>query len=613
MADTIEEVNKQIAEIENLIQEFSGLISPISGKQKDIELDLQELKKAFDLKYQEFNEAYKLLSAEKRDLELKLNVEKNQLQKLSAEKARLIALQAAAERAEALEKEILPLLDTLPAWSKAKQHQREDVLFSIGVYKAGLKGIINANDMGLGKTYETIVTDYAISNEFYLEHGRLPLTIYLTKKSLVKSSAKELAFWNPDKKIVPIVGANSAGREALIEMALSANAMIVTNYESLGSSKLLLNTPWDFVYIDEVHRLKGGAVVSKPTQLWLNAKQVCDKAKFPIFMSGTPIENHPREMWAYLHIFNPVLFPTLRQFEREYCVSYGDSKVDFEKLIKVMGNQTIRRRKDEVGIDLPDLSYIMHEVELSGEQAKLYSMMRDQFFIWLDEQGDKSLNATSILTQLSRLRQLVLLPSGIKFEDDSGTQVRIQCNESAKLDEAQDIIEEIVGSGEQVVIFSSQYIEPLHELKRRLELSPLTNKNNLPVRVEVLTGDNSWNMGDLENRFQQGETDVLCINMQSGAEGLNLQKNPDRWPGGAYQSIFLDQWWTPTKNRQCRDRIYREGQTHAVSIHILHAANTVDEFVSEKLAEKTAMIDGIMESSELRKGSDWRNYLSELI
>ncbi len=611
----IQEVNEKIEAIEALIKQLNESIAPISGQQKGIQLDLEELKKAFELKYQEFNEAYQQLSKAKRQLEFDLNKNKNELQKLAAEKARLIAMSAAKERAEALELKLLPLLESLETWVKMKVHQREDILFTLGVYESNLPGILNCNDMGLGKTAETAISDFVMSHNFYRDNERLPLTIYLTKKSLVKSSAKEINKWNPDRKIVTIVGANSDTREMLIELAIANNAMIVANYESLGSSKLLKETPWDFVYVDEVHRLKGGATVGRPTQIWANTKYICKNAKFRIFMTGTPIENHPKEMWAYLNIFSEEKFPSLRQFEREFCVSTGtNGKIDPEKLIKVMRNQTIRRTKEEVGIDLPDLSYIYHEIELTGEQEKLYQMMKKQFFIWLDDNAEKSMNAGSIITQLSYLRQLVLLPAGLQYETETGLKKRLDCQESAKLDEAIEIITEIVESGEQVVIFSAQFIEPLKELKRRLDGSNILRlSDGEPVKTEVLTGDNSKDMGDLENRFQQRETDVLCINMQSGAEGLNLQKNPDYWPGGAYQSIFLDQWWTPTKNRQCRDRIYRQGQTHAVQIHILHAVNTVDEFVAEKLEDKTQMIDGVMESKEFRKGSDWKQYLTGLI
>jgi SNF2 family DNA or RNA helicase len=76
--------------------------------------------------------------------------------------------------------------------------------------------------------------------------------------------------------------------------------------------------------------------------------------------------------------------------------------------------------------------------------------------------------------------------------------------------------------------------------------------------------------------------------------GLNLQ-------GACSNAIFLDLGWNPGVNEQAEDRLHRQGQKNAVTIHIIQAEDTVDAFIAMKLEEKAAMIEGVMERSELRK------------
>ncbi len=200
-----------------------------------------------------------------------------------------------------------------------------------------------------------------------------------------------------------------------------------------------------------------------------------------------------------------------------------------------------------------------------------------------------------------------MCPSGVKVTINKGTlqekTTQLNCTESAKLDEAIEIIEQLHSQGEQVVVFSSQFNEPLYQLRTKL--------NALGISCSVLDG--SADASVLEKAFQQKEIDVLAINMRTGSEGLNLQKNPNFWPGGACDAIFLDLWWNPASNEQAEARIHRKGQTHAVTIHIIQADSSVDAFIAGILEEKAAMIDGVMEDSRLRKGSDWKAMLEDLI
>jgi SNF2 family DNA or RNA helicase len=147
-------------------------------------------------------------------------------------------------------------------------------------------------------------------------------------------------------------------------------------------------------------------------------------------------------------------------------------------------------------------------------------------------------------------------------------------------------------------VFSSQFNAPLFELERRIA-------DQFKVKCETITGENSSQIDPIEERFKTGETRILCINMKTGGEGLNLQ--------AASHAIFLDLWWNPESNRQAEARLYRQGQKNTVVIHILQAEESVDQYIQSILDKKNEMITGVMEDSTFRKESGWRDYLTDLI
>jgi SNF2 family DNA or RNA helicase len=535
-----------------------------------------------------------------RDLENLRNLHALTLQQIAAE-----------EKFDAIKKQLEELRED-QIWSEfIRPFQWDDVCFMAAAYLDGKNGVLNANDMGLGKTFESGALESILIQIFIAAEKRHPRVLWLTKKSLRNSTFRELQRWSPDRLRIVLDG-NASTREFQVEVAVMNNAMLIANYDALNTTPSIMNVEWDFIFMDEVHKVKGGAS-SKPTQVFLNTKEVCDKAKFIVPMSGSPIQNHPKEMWSYLHIFDKKRFPDVRSFERSYCYGYGERdedgnplvKVDWERIIRAMSDRVIRHSKKEVLADLPDKVREFRYVELDGQQAEIYNSLRDEFFAWLDEQKSVSLTATSILAQLTRLRQIAIVPSSVTYSDKSDKKVHVDCTQSAKIDEAMDIVEQLLAENEQVVVFSSQFNEPLFEMQRRVS-------KEFGVTCEVITGANSQDLSNIEQRFQSGETRILLANAKTAGEGLNLQKS-DQWEGGANHAIFLDLWWNPKFNEQCEDRLHRQGQKDAVTIHIIQADNTVDAFIAAKLEEKEEMIEGIMESETLRSAGDWKNYLTGLL
>jgi SNF2 family DNA or RNA helicase len=537
---------------------------------------------------------------------------KHSIDELLALQAKLLEQQKETDFLAQLEKDLEEYLEKIAAWKLAADFQKAGVLEMFKAYRSGMTGFLNADDMGLGKTLQAILGIALLQQEFMKEFNRKPRILWLTKKSLITSTCKEFLKWNPDTLIVPVNGGAAVKeRESMFRLAMQAHAVVVANYEVVNTMTLVKATDWDFVFVDECHRLKGGANVGKPSQIWKNTKDICRKARFVVMLSGTPMVNHPREMWAYLHVFDPERFDSLRRFEQIFSVYdhiKGDYVLSADKLLQgALKGQCVRRRKNEVGLQLPELLPVVRELEMPEGQRAVYDQMRNNFFVWLDGQDQsKPLTAAAIIAQLTRLRQISVYPAGIEkdlFDEDLGAFVHqaLECKESGKIDEAMDIISELNDDDEQVVLFCT-FNAPLFEIKRRC--------NEQGITCEVIYGGHDST--GLDEEFQQGRVKVLCINMAM-SEGLNLQKSKD-WPGGASNAIFLDLWWTPARNEQAMARIHRIGAVvESCTIHILHNVDSVDAFIAGKVEEKAAQFANILERKELRPASEWKNLLKDVI
>ena len=537
-----------------------------------------------------------------------------QLERLMAEKAKL---EGDKKRLEEIEAGIKEILESLDAWQKARNYQQEDILFTFNAYKEGRNGVLNANDMGLGKTYESVLMMYLLWHDFQKEHGRKPRMAWFTKKSLIKSSAREIIKWWPNCPILPLFGNGTPDMRAMVlDMILQNNYIMITNYETVRTTPGIMAVDWDLIIVDEVHKLKGGANASGPTQIWSLFKELTRKTKFSLFLSGTPMVNKPWEMWSYLHIFQPEKFPKAKTFENMFTKwdnSVMKVTVDVDQLIRgALKGQVIRRRLDEVGIQMPSLTREVRILEMNEDQREAYDMVEQFFWAWLDKNQTKSFSMQNILAKLTRCRQISLWPPSIKVEvtskevDEEGQEYlkvvkkAMELNSSSKMDETMELIEQLAEANEQVVIFAN-FNEPLKEIQRRCVAAGIT--------CETLTGDNSWNSGDYEEAFQQGKITVLACNTMVG-EGMNLHKT-DEWPGGASYVVLMDLWWSPAKNEQAEKRVYRPGCRHPVTSIVLQNETSVDGLIALIVQEKAEMFGNIMESEKLRPAAEWRDLLQK--
>jgi SNF2 family DNA or RNA helicase len=567
-----------------------------------------------DQKLDTTNKQLTKLTEKKQDLEKQKQQLRQQHKNLELEVKQLKQQQNDQQKAQEAEEALNRLTEKFDATCQGEpwydslfDFQRDDVLYSLSAYDQGLSGILNANIMGSGKTIEAIAAYTYMKKDFFEQTGREPKTLWLTKKSAMKSTFNEWSKWS-NELVVPLLADQTQQKQALLNLALNQNSIVITNYESLNSLPDLIDTTWDFVFADEVHKLKNGHF-AQPPQVFRNVRSLLgiekygfknwQKTRHTFFypLTGTPIQNHPKEVWSYLHLFRPDLFSSVKDFEVVFSL-WG--KIHFEKLSKTLAGQLLRQDPETIKAQRPNKDRQFIYLQHTHEQSKTYESIKqgilDSFEKQAEDDPDKELTITSILAQLTRLRQANIWPPSVK---DPYTNLPLQPKESSKIDEALEIIEQLVlHENEQVVVWSSQFTDPLIEIQNRVH-----QLNSGTIRCERLDGSNPDPQAT-EHRFQQRETQVIVANMKSGGEALNLNKSHE-WPGGASRAIFLDLWYNPAVNEQAEDRLHRNTSTENVELYVLFNEDSVDNFIAGLLEEKEKQTEGITDSGKLLPTKEW--------
>src|SRR5215510_7762411 len=110
------------------------------------------------------------------------------------------------------------------AWHNAREYQVEDVVRIVHQYIVGSSGVMNANEMALGKTFESLVALFIISTLHFQKTGKQPTMLWLTKKSIVQTGGtfNEAKRWFPDLKIFPIKGGDTKSSREMIFSTFAA-------------------------------------------------------------------------------------------------------------------------------------------------------------------------------------------------------------------------------------------------------------------------------------------------------------------------------------------------------------------------------------------------------
>ena len=219
-------------------------------------------------------------------------------------------------------------------------HQLSALEWQIEAWRAGLPGVLNADDQGLGKTLQTLtflawlqgnmergppekckpvlvvaptglLRTWEHEEETHLTGTRLGVRLRVYGPNLVDLKTTGLAGRDTDD------GEPRLGLEDLrssINRGHGHNWWLLTTYDTLKNYQhSFRQIDFSAVVFDEIQKIK-----NVRTLVALAARGV--KADFRIGLTGTPIENHVADLWAIMDAVVPGRLGTLREYVERYRV-----------------------------------------------------------------------------------------------------------------------------------------------------------------------------------------------------------------------------------------------------------------------------------------------------
>jgi SNF2 family DNA or RNA helicase len=406
-------------------------------------------------------------------------------------------------------------------------------------FLAGREAALLGDEMGLGKTMQTIV-----AIRMLLGSGITRRVLLVCPKSLVTNWTREFRAWAADVTPLVIEG-STRRRHALWE--LPQIPVKIVNYELLQRDAdyvTEVNLEFDLVVLDEAQRIK-----NEQSQTARAARSLRRRRSWAL--TGTPLENRPEDLISIFSFIDPGLI---------------DGTPSLSQLRDVTQPHILRRLKEQVLDQLPPKIVRDAHVDLSPAQRTTYDAAEQDGVLRLNELGD-SITISNVFELVLRLKQICNF--------DPATQ------ESAKLDQLCNDMEEIAASGRKALIFS-QWVQTLHRVNARLtEYQPLEFHGGLSVHERN---------GVIEEFRSNPDRHALLLSYGAGAVGLNLQ---------FAQYVFLfDRWWNPAIEDQAINRVHRIGQKEPVFVTRYVSPQTIEERIIEVLDRKRAMMNEVVPGTE---------------
>ena len=430
-----------------------------------------------------------------------------------------------------------------------RDYQKKGIQWLQMLHHYGFGGIL-ADDMGLGKTLQTIAF---LSSQVQADTS----VLILAPSGLIYNWADEFQKFAPDLDVAVVHGLKFHRESILAEN----HQIYVTSYATFRQdSEIYRDLSFDFLFLDEAQVMKNAQ-----TKIAQSLRRFVVPSVFAL--SGTPIENHLGELWSIFQIVLPGLLPAKKEF----------MKLSTERVAQFIKPFVMRRKKEEVLTELPDLIEVVYKNELEDQQKAIYLAQLQQMQERLGQVSDSEFqrNRVEILTGLMRLRQICDTPA-LFMEDYQG--------ESGKLDSLRDLLVQIAEGGHRVLIFS-QFRGMLDRIEQELPDLGLTS-------FKITGSTPSQERQEMTKAFNQGERDVFLISLKAGGVGLNLT--------GADTVILVDLWWNPAVESQAIGRAHRMGQEQAVEVYRLVTRGTIEEKIQELQEKKKNLVSEILDGTESR-------------
>ncbi|KZS98403.1 hypothetical protein SISNIDRAFT_481148 [Sistotremastrum niveocremeum HHB9708] len=479
-----------------------------------------------------------------------------------------------------------------------RPHQKEGVKFMydcvMGFRKHGGQGCILADEMGMGKTLQTITLIWTLlkQNPYAKPDIAVGKVLIVCPVTLINNWRNEFHKWLGRDRIGIFVGDQD---KAIIKQFANSkiHQVLIIGYEKLRTvidDLAFCNPPIDLIVCDEAHRLKSSNNKSN---------KMFESLRTPrrILLTGTPIQNDLSEFHAMGDFCNPGLLADYNTFRRVY------------ELSAVSKTFVLRRDATILSKYLPPKVEYVVFVRPTKFQLDLFNgILGSQRILSLT--GQSTACSLSLITSLTKI---CISPSTLKKVSASATEDSLSSQFSKLYDDVAaqyppessndmelsgklillgNLLEKVFQTTEEKFVIVSHYTSTLDVIEAfckqmRYTYSRLDGQTPVAKRQPLVT---EFNKSSQEGRF------LFLLSAKAGGVGLNLI--------GASRLVLVDSDWNPSHDLQAMARIHRDGQKRPVFIYRLVTTGAIDEKIYQRQISKTGLSDSLMDKDTKSGKSD---------
>lgn len=423
-------------------------------------------------------------------------------------------------------------------------------------------------DMGLGKTVTTLTAIKDLLDNCIISN----CLVIAPKKVTQVTWGDEIKSWAHLKDLtISVIDGTVKQRREAYEKQADIYAISRDNIAWLVMEFGGIKLPYDMVVIDELSSFKNYA--SKRFKALRRVRKFIPRV---VGLTGTPSPNGLIDLFAQMYLIDQgqrlgksitayrdrFFRPSKRNGDIVYSYAPKSPLEETEQQISDLISDITISMTAEDYLKMPDRINIYDRVEMSPKVLAQYKEFEKEHVLELINSAEP-MSAASAAALSNKLQQFA---NGAIYDSDRKV---IEVHDE-KLEKLEELVEAANGSP---VLVAYSYKHDLDRIVKKL-------KAYKPVKLENPEQIAEWNAGKIK---------VLVMHPASAGHGLNLQK-------GGHTLIWFSNTWSLELYMQFNARLYRQGQTHPVTIHHILTTGTVDEKIIKALEGKKQTQDGLMQS-----------------